>query len=98
MLRQVLSPVAPRSGELLETLPRQVPVAERPKLRVWTCKGFEGYWPVGTAAVVVAVSMSEAARLLEGELGKLGLTQSVELTFEELDLGIPHAKVLLDGN
>ena len=31
---------------------------------VYTCTGFSGFWPVGTAAVIVAASPERAAEIL----------------------------------
>lgn len=65
---------------------------------VYTCTCFEGHWPVGVSAVVVAESRAEAAKLLEAELAKQGLAQDVPAEYlEELDESESKAVVLQNG-
>ena len=64
-------------------------------MRVWTCTDFPGVWPVGTAAVIVAETEEEAAKLLGEEIGRRG---TVRFTLEELDLTTARAVVLNDGD
>lgn len=69
------------------------------KLSVWLNKAFDGHWPVGTSAVIVAASKAEAASLLEAELARIGLSQRVDpQTMTELCVDSPCALVLQDGN
>lgn len=64
--------------------------------RVFVCNDFHGYWPVGTAAVVIAASEADARRYLGNELERRGLKQA---TFTLRDLtDFLGAEVLCDGN
>lgn len=47
-------------------------------LKVYTCNSFRGHWPVGSAAVVIAESEEEAAKMLEERLSEIGLKQDVD--------------------
>jgi len=47
-------------------------------LNTWTITGFEGHYPVGTAAVVTAENVEMAIKLLESELSRIGLTQEIK--------------------
>lgn len=42
-------------------------------MMTWTCAGFKGHWPVGTAATVTADNVQLACELLEKELDRVGL-------------------------
>lgn len=78
-------------------------------MRVWAVTGFQGHWPVGTAAMVVAPSLSAAKRKLGEQLKAHGLPglQSVK-NFDkdgspkwemvEVDLSKTHAIMLNDGD
>jgi len=66
--------------------------------KVYTCDDFTGYWPVGSAAVVVAKSKAEAATLLKEKLDQLGLEQEEPPTITVLDQSIGHARILCDGD
>ena len=68
-------------------------------MKVWFCTQFNGHWPVGTAAVVVADTAMQACYLLETELVKVGLSQKLQPDwFERIDTSKPNALILLDGN
>lgn len=68
-------------------------------MRVWTSTEFEGYWPVGTAAVVVAETPEAACELLKRELSARGLDQQITASqFVEIETTRPVAVVLRDGN
>jgi hypothetical protein len=68
-------------------------------VKVWTIKGFEGHWPVGTAAVVVAETAADAARELNRELQAIGLSGNVQPhELRALDTTSPGAVVLCDGD
>jgi hypothetical protein len=68
-------------------------------MKVWTCVGFTGYWPVGTAAVVVAKDREQAKALLEVALRGKGLEQEIPLEdIRELDVSTVGCWILLDGN
>jgi len=80
----------------------------RRKLNVWTCTDFEGFWPVGTSAVVVAHTRAEAADLLFDKLLEIGLVPAKsgredeeivqDLELVQVRLTQPEAIVLQDGN
>lgn len=70
-------------------------------MKVFTCVEFEGHYPVGTSAVVVALNSEDAAMLLNGHLAGIGLIQEEWLTaadMKELDTSKVGIKVLNDGN
>ena len=46
--------------------------------KIWVCVEFKGHHPVGTSAVVRARTNEKAAKLLERELSKIGLTQEIK--------------------
>lgn len=64
-------------------------------MKVFTSNDFEGQWPVGTAAVIVAESETHARQLLEA---CHPLAAKKPYTVRELDLSQPAAVVLSDGN
>ncbi len=68
--------------------------------RVFTCADFDGHWPVGTAAVVIAESPEVAASALENELQCRGLTQRINPTqMQEIERSAaPVVKILADGD
>ena len=70
-------------------------------MKVFTSSDFPGFWPVGSAAVVVARSKRGAATLLRNVLIHKGLIKKGvedDFTLEELDLSEPHTAILCDGN
>ena len=68
------------------------------RLRVWTCS-FEGHYPVGTAAVVIACTAKEAAGFIEKELEAQGLPQSILASdMKNIKLKDGNAIILNDGN
>ena len=65
-------------------------------MKVWTNNKFEGYWPVGSAAIVIADTAEDAADMLAEELDRIGLWQTVDPSdMEEMANGV---KILCDGN
>jgi len=68
-------------------------------MQAWTCNCFEGYWPVGTAAVVIADNIDIAKSLLEDELSKSGLTQEIQ-NEDLIPLPTKHryVRILCDGD
>lgn len=69
-------------------------------MKVFTCSDFKGHWPVGTAAVIVAETRTDAQRQLFDELRKLGLAdkQEGQPTLVEVTLKRPKAIILCDGD
>jgi hypothetical protein len=47
-------------------------------MKTWTCNNFKGFWPVGTSLVVTADNIDLAIALVEAELEKEGLPQTVK--------------------
>jgi hypothetical protein len=64
---------------------------------VFTCNDFEGFYPVGTAAVVVANNEEEAKKMLIDELDKRGLPQT-DPTLTFVHTLSPSVHILCDGN
>jgi hypothetical protein len=77
-------------------------------MKVFTTTGFQGFYPVGSAAVIVAESPEQALALLMSELATRGLYSNKpfdrlnnELTvgiLEEVDTTKESAVILVDGN
>lgn len=68
-------------------------------MNTYTCTGFRGYWPVGTAAVVVAYSRGKAAKALEEKLAEIGLAQIIDpIRMVKVDPNLEHVLILHDGN
>lgn len=66
---------------------------------VFVCTGFTGHWPIGTAAVVVALTSEEAADLLNKELIHRGLIgDATPDAMAEISIFTKRAFVLNDGN
>ena len=64
---------------------------------VFMCNDFEGHYPVGTAAVVVARTHAEAKQMLIDALDKQGLPQT-DPTLVPVDTLYPSVHILCDGN
>lgn len=74
-------------------------------MRVWTCTNFDGYWPVGTSAVVIAENEEVALYWLVKELKRIGLPgtcHGLPLTKDRLKplptQGGRLVRILQDGN
>lgn len=68
-------------------------------MKTWTITGFDGYYLLGTAAVVTAENVEMAINLLESELSRIGLTQ--EIKPEQLIPMVTSSRkvrILCDGN
>jgi hypothetical protein len=60
---------------------------------------FTGFYPAGTAAVVVADNADEAAQLLSESLKSIHLGQDIKADeFVEIDLTQHNAMILRDGD
>jgi hypothetical protein len=69
-------------------------------MKVYTCTEFQGHYPVGTAAVIVASSRKEAKEKLEKALfDHFGAIQVVkESDLVQISASKAAAHILLDGN
>lgn len=67
-------------------------------LKLYTCNEFDGHWPVGSAAVVIAESKNEAADMLEVKLESIGLKQKIDSGTMVEVLMMKQAIALCDGN
>lgn len=66
---------------------------------VFTRVNFDGHWPVGTSAVVVADTKADAARALEQELSRIGLAQPITPeSMEYVPTEEPLVRILDDGD
>lgn len=66
-------------------------------LRLWTCTDHDGYYPVGTASIVLAETEEAARELLRIELIDRNLL-SYDFNLTEVPLDKPQAVVLRDGD
>ena len=67
-------------------------------MKVFTCT-FKGFYPVGTAAVIVAKDEQDARILIDIELLNRGLGRlDLDRVFTELDTDEARAYILCDGN
>ena len=67
-------------------------------MKIWTNAKFEGFYPVGSAAVVIAENASDAADYLSMFLSELGLENAKEEDMEELLFVDGQVRILCDGN
>jgi len=70
-------------------------------MKTWTCKGFTGYWAVGTAAVIYAETRDIAAELLNNALKEKGLdgdTKPEDIQEFPSDKRHSEVRILCDGN
>lgn len=67
-------------------------------MRVFTCNDFEGHYPVGSAAVVVAEDEDAARVALRRELRSMGLELRKGDKLIELDVSAARVVVLNDGD
>jgi len=67
--------------------------------KIFTCKTFEGYWPVGTAAIVCAKTASQAAELLNEKLKSNGLPgDALAKDMIEFPSDGEEVRIVCDGN
>ena len=66
-------------------------------MKLFTCNDHKGYWPVGTASVIIAESQGEAHALLYDDLSRKGLKDN-DFTLTEIDLNNRQVIVLQDGD
>lgn len=68
-------------------------------MKVFTCTTFSGFYPVGTAAVIVAPNSKEAKEQLEAALAAKGLPQKIKLNdLKEIETFSVGTYILCDGN
>lgn len=67
------------------------------RLKTFKCTNFKGYWPVGTAAIIVARNERHAFELLEAKLFTIGLEMG-EVILKEIDTNKAEVHILIDGN
>jgi len=72
-------------------------------MKVFTCKDFQGVWPVGSAAVVVAQTKAKAKFALLEALEKQGKdlgnnNKDLDFTVQEVDTTKTGATILNDGD
>lgn len=71
-------------------------------MNIYTNNTFEGYWPVGSAAVVTAESREAAADALNARLRSMGLADLVKpkhmIPFPAADEDPDGVRILWDGN
>ena len=66
-------------------------------MKVFTNVAFEGHYPVGTAAVVIANDKHDAARVLRSALSNAGLSTGVDAgDMIEVNTENEHAVILCD--
>lgn len=68
-------------------------------LKTWTCNNFKGHYPVGTALIVTADNVDLAIDMIEAELERIGLPQTIN---REQLIPCPthhrYLRILNDGN
>ena len=67
-------------------------------MKIWTNDKFEGHYPVGTAAVVVADNKDNAAKYLSSALRARGLKDAKPEDMYEMPFMDGAVAVLCDGN
>jgi hypothetical protein len=66
-------------------------------MKVFYTNDFRGFYPVGTAAVIVARDLDEAYVLMTSKLIALGLGSDTDFTVQELTTDSTNVVVLCDG-
>jgi len=68
-------------------------------MKVFCNTAFNGHWPVGTSAIIIAEDKTQAVKLLDRALINCGLSQKVyKKDMVELDITKPQVEILQDGN
>lgn len=67
-------------------------------MRLFTTDDFEGVWPVGVAAMVIAETHEQATELMTEALIKAGLKPHNKFHFTEYNLEKPQAVILQNGD
>lgn len=66
-------------------------------MKVFSCRDHAGFWPVGTASVIVAPTKTKARMLLRAALLEAGLSGH-GFTLQEVPLDEPRVLILNDGD
>lgn len=66
--------------------------------RLWICTDHDAFWPVGSASIVMANDEAEARKYLDQALREGGLDPSKGYTLLELNISMPFARVLCNGD
>ena len=68
-------------------------------MNVYTCNKFDGHYPTGVGAVIVASSPEEAKTILEEKLSDIGLFQDVPLdVIKQVNTEVASVIILADGD
>jgi hypothetical protein len=67
-------------------------------MNVYVCTDFEGHYPVGVSAIVIADSSANARFMLANKLRSIGLPQSDALNLRKVLIDMPQVIILQDGN
>lgn len=67
-------------------------------MKLFKCTDFEGHWPVGVAAIVMAETEEQARDLLAMDLKAQGLGEQDEFNLVEVSTNAAGVHILNDGN
>lgn len=67
-------------------------------MKLFASTDHKGFWPVGSASIVVAEDEANARALLDAALIERGLGIDEPYTLKEVDTATPAAIILCDGN
>lgn len=69
-------------------------------MKLYAVTDHDGFWPVGTASIVMAKDEDHARRLLDAELKLKGLKTSEDVPYSlcQVPQTMPKAIILNDGN
>lgn len=67
-------------------------------MKLWTNNKFEGFYPVGSAAVVIAETVEDATDYLSFFLNEIGLENAEIEDMKEMPLVNGQVRILCDGN
>lgn len=85
-------------NDAVRARPQPKPVGIEDTMPIYTNNTFEGYWPVGSAAVVCAADEEEAAAMLNVHLATYGPEQSKPVEAKDMKRFDQGVRVLWDGN
>lgn len=67
-------------------------------MKTFSCK-FEGHWPIGACAVIVAVDEQQAELDMRDALEREGLDRDQDfMVFQEIDTSDAQVRILLNGD